>query len=114
MYDHITHKLFAGRDVIFHEYAYDDDGQDVWKLPEECNGSARAEESEDQQDDVESQSGVGATSNERSTRRKSGATPPRIEALRRSTRKTETPIKHKNYSLMSRVMGDEEPSNFEK
>lgn len=114
MYDHITHKLFAGRDVIFHEYAYDDDGQDVWKLPEECNGSARVEESEDQQDDVESQSGVGATSNERSTRRKSGATPPRIEALRRSTRKIETPIKHKNYSLMSRVMGDEEPSNFEK
>jgi len=30
MYDHITHKLFAGRDVIFHEYAYDDDGQDVY------------------------------------------------------------------------------------
>jgi hypothetical protein len=73
MYDHITHKLFAGRDVIFHEYAYDDDGQDVWKLPEECNGSARVEESEE--------------SNERSTRRKSGATRPRSEALRRSTRK---------------------------
>jgi len=30
MYDHITHKSFAGRDVIFHEYAYDDDGQDVY------------------------------------------------------------------------------------
>jgi hypothetical protein len=79
MYDPITHKVFASRDVIFHEYA-DDDSQYVWKLPKEGIESEKVEESEDQQDDVESQSGIEATSN-KSTPRKSGATPPSSEAL---------------------------------
>jgi len=55
MYDPIIHKFFASRDVIFNEYA-DDDSQDVWKLIEEGIESAKVEESEDQQDDIESQS----------------------------------------------------------
>jgi hypothetical protein len=53
----------------------DDDSQDVLKLPEEGIESEKVEESEDQQDDVESQSGIEATSS-KSTPRKSGATPP--------------------------------------
>jgi hypothetical protein len=112
MYDPITHKVFASRDVIFHEYA-DDDSQDVWKLFEEGIESAKVEESEDQQDDVESQSGIEATSS-KSTPRKSGATPPRNEALRRSTRQIKTPTRYKDYALMSQVMSVEEPLNFEK
>jgi hypothetical protein len=69
MYDPITHKVFASRDVIFHEYADDDDSQDVWKLPKEGIESEKVEESEDQQDDVESQSGIEATSNKEYTKK---------------------------------------------
>jgi hypothetical protein len=73
--------VFASRDVIFHEYANEvqkEDDQDVWKLPKEGIESAKVEEIEDQQDDVEDKNGkikcIEATSNQ-STPRKSGATP---------------------------------------
>jgi hypothetical protein len=79
MYDPITYKVFSGRDVIFHEYA-NDDSQYVWKLPEEGTESENVEENEDKKYDVESQSGIEATSN-RSTPIKSGATSPSSEAL---------------------------------
>jgi hypothetical protein len=50
MYDPITHKVFASRDVIFHEYVDEvqkEDDQDVWKLPKEGIESEKVEEIEE-------------------------------------------------------------------
>jgi hypothetical protein len=77
IYDRITHKVFAIRDVIFHEYEDEfqkEDDQDVWKLPNEGIESENAEEIEDQQDDVEDQNNIEATSSQ-NTLRRSGETP---------------------------------------
>jgi hypothetical protein len=83
MYDLIIHKVFASRDVVFHEYIDEvqkEDDQDLWKLPKEGIESAKAEEIEDQQDDVEDQNCIEATSNQ-STPRKCGAIQQSNDAL---------------------------------
>jgi hypothetical protein len=115
MYDPITDKFFASRDVIFHEYVDEvqkEDDKDAWKLSKEGIESAKEKEIEDKQDDVEYQSSIEATIKQ-STPRNSGATTQSSEALQISTRQIQTSIKYKYYVLMAQVMSVEENLKFE-
>lgn len=110
MFDPSTHKVFARRDGVFHDDAEEiqkDNGHDVWHLPIESS----KEEEEEEVDLVEDQS-TGETISSKSVSRKDG-TPKSSEPLRRSSRKVKTPIRYKDYALMSHVMNIVEPLNFE-
>lgn len=107
MYNPITHRVFASRDVIFHEFADDvqeegkEDNTTSWKLLEEDS-----EESSDIVDQQTHDQGGYET-------RQDEATPSSNEALRRSTRQIKAPIRYNDYALVAQVMSIDEPYNYE-
>jgi hypothetical protein len=102
MFDPSTHKVFARRDVLFHENVDEvpkEDGYDVWHLPKENEESAKEE---DEQVQGEASSIMDPTSSQ-SMPRRGGGTPQSNEELRRTTRQSKTPVRYKDYALMTQV-----------
>jgi hypothetical protein len=124
MYDPNTHKVFARRDVLFHEHADEgqkEDSHGVWHLPNDNDESVKEEEDVEQVQD-EALSNMDTSSSQSSPRRDEGTpqrrrrgegTPQSSVAPRRSTRQTHTPVRYKDYALMTQVMNVVEPLNFE-
>jgi hypothetical protein len=108
MYDPITHKVFASRDVIFHEYADEVQKEvDVWKVPEEGIESEKTKKLKINRLMLKIKLQATKVHQERLEQLQSS------ETLHRSTRKIQTPIRYKYYALMTQVMSVEEPLNFE-
>jgi hypothetical protein len=112
MFDPNNHKVFASRDVLFHENAdevrktYD---YDVWNLPKENEENDNEKEEEVQ---GEAPSIVDSTSSQSMPRRGEG-TPQRSEELRRKTRQSKTPVRYRDYALITQAMNVVEPLNYE-
>jgi transposase InsO family protein len=103
MFDPNNHKVFASRDVLFHENvdevrkAYD---CDVWNLPKENEENDNEKEEEVQ---GEAPSIVDSTSGPSTPRRGEG-TPQRSEELRRTTRQSKTSVRYRDYALITQAM----------
>ena len=112
MFDPNNHKVFASRDVLFHENAdevrkaYD---YDVWNLPKENEENDNEKEEEVQ---GEAPSIVDSTSSQSTPRRGEG-TPQRSEELRRTTRQSKTPVRYRDYALITQAMNVVETLNYE-
>jgi hypothetical protein len=106
MYNPTTHKVFASRDVIFHEFA--DDVQEEEKVDKTI--SLKLLEEENESSDIVDQQNHDQSGHDTS---QVEATPSNNEAVRRSTRQTKAPIRYNDYGLMTQIMSVEEPQNFE-
>jgi hypothetical protein len=81
----------------------------VWNLPKENEENDNEKEEEVQ---GESPSIVNSRSIQSTPRRGEG-TPQRSEELRRTTRQSKTPVRYRDYALITQVMNVVEPLNYE-
>eukprot|EP00253_Pinus_taeda_P018459 PITA_18459 len=108
-----SRKTFASRDVVFHEQVQERkaDVGDDWHIP-----LLLEESSEDEREQVQEQK----EENEEEQQEGEKASPVIVEENkfevsplpRRSGRKTQLPLKLRNYALMSKVLNIVEPSNY--
>jgi len=99
-----TRKIFASRDVVFHEQVQEgkDDIGDDWHIPllmDESSDDEREQEQKEEQEKGDKASPFRADKFEVSPLR------------RRSGRKTQLPLKLRDYALMSNVLNIVEPIN---
>ena len=126
--DPSSHKLFASRDVLFHEQADKSNTKnDAWHISNDAHVKLdtliKQEQEQVQvqvQDQDESSSMSTSSSSESSqggdspqSRRIMDGTPTGIEAPRRSSRQTQLPARYRDYALMSNIMNVEEPIDYE-
>jgi hypothetical protein len=81
----------------------------VWNLPKQNEENANEKEEEVQ---GEAPSIVDSTSSQSTPRRGEG-TPQRSEELRRTTRQSKTPVRYRDYALITQAMNVVEPLNYE-
>eukprot|EP00253_Pinus_taeda_P027307 PITA_27307 len=117
LYNPVTHKVFASRDVIFHEPIEDgkEDSNSDSHIPFliELNSE---EEEEQEQEQEQKQEEVAADSVISDDAGPESAETDRIEVSplpRRSGRKTRLLERLKGYALMSKILNIVEPSNYE-
>jgi hypothetical protein len=111
------HKVFASKDVIFHENANEGnevDIYDAWPIPYDENVK---EEADDEHKQGEELNDMDPTSNQSTPRGGEDSSPSKgrgesSEAPRRSSRQTRLPERYKDYALMTEVMNVIEPLNF--
>lgn len=123
MYDPSTHKVFASKDVIFHEHVDKQIKQDecnTWQSPyesfkeeEEVVELTQVQEHMDIPKDTSRNQSPQRSDEGTPQRRKGEGTPQNNEPLRRSTRQIQAPIRYKYYALMSQVKPIFEPLNYE-
>eukprot|EP00253_Pinus_taeda_P011529 PITA_11529 len=117
LYNRVTHKVFASRDVIFHEQTEDgkEDSNNDSHIPFfiELNSE---EEEEQEQEHKQKQEEVAADSVISDDAGPESAETDRVEVSplpRRSGRKTRLLAKFREYALMSKILNIVEPSNYE-
>eukprot|EP00253_Pinus_taeda_P035070 PITA_35070 len=117
LYNPVTHKVFASRDVIFHEQTKDGkkDSDDESHIPFfiELNNEDEEEQVQEQEQKqgevaadgiISDDTGLDSTETERVE----------VSSLpRRSGRKTRLPAKLRDYALMSKILNIVEPLNYE-
>ena len=106
-----THKIFASRDVVFHEQVQEgkDDSGDDWHIPLLIDENSEDEREQEQKQEQKEEQEEG-----------NNASPIRVEEnkfevsplLRKSSRKTQIPLRLKDYALMSNVLNIVEPTNY--
>eukprot|EP00253_Pinus_taeda_P027659 PITA_27659 len=117
LYNPVTHKVFASRDVIFHEQIEDGnkDSDDESHIPFliELNSEDEEEQVQVQEQEQEEAAADGIISDDTGldsteTKRDEVSSLPR-----RSGRKTRLPAKLRGYALMSKILNIVEPLNYE-
>jgi transposase InsO family protein len=123
LFDPSSHKLFASRDVMFHENADGVDTMkdaDAWHNDSDAHVKIHAMVKQEQvqvqvqernESSMDTSSSQDTSSGEKSlqSRRQDESS----EGRRRSSRQTQPPIRYKYYALMSHVMNVVEPVNYD-
>ena len=106
IYNLTTHKVFASRDVIFHEFA--DDDQEEEKV--DTNISLTLFEEDNENSDIVAQQNLDQSVHETS---QVEATPSNNEDCKNIIRQIKAPMRYNDYGIMTQIMSVYEPQNFE-
>jgi len=116
MFDPNMHKVFPSRDVLFHEdTGHKVDSHSEWHIPHDYiveDADVTHVQKEDQEEEQEQVQGQDQEKVERTTpqsRRRDAST----KTPRRTSRQIHTPIRYKDYALMTQVMNTIEPENYQ-
>jgi len=124
LFDPSSHKLFASRDVVFHEQADKSNTKnDAWHISNDAHIKIDTliKQEQEQVQDLDDSSSMSTSSSSESSQggdspqrqRIMDGTPEGIDAPRRSSRQTRLPARYRDYALMSNIMNVEEPIDYE-
>jgi len=124
LFDPSSHKLFASRDVLFHEQTDKSNTKnDTWHISNDAHlklDTLIKQEQEQVQVQVQDHDDSSSMSTSSSSESSQGGDTPQNQRImdgpptpRRSSRQTRLPERYRDYALMSNIMNVEEPIDYE-